>query len=186
MIRITFQAFWDAYALKRDRIAAERAWKKLSARDRQAAFAGIGRYDEDCKKRGISKMYAQGYISHRRWEDEVADVEAQNDAGPLFASAVECTTRPVRCESELTDSDNHSFLKMKRELQEAWDLHRDEPNKKGLLGVLEQMRLRKVNEPLRMIEIQCSDYAVKWFWKPGTFDAVVAKCFFGYRWRAVL
>ena len=65
-----FQQFWDAYGLKRDRVAAERAWRKLSKGDRRAALAGIARYRDDCESRGIQRMYAQGYLNHRRWEDE--------------------------------------------------------------------------------------------------------------------
>ena len=65
-----FQQFWDEYGLKRDRVAAERAWRKLSKADRRAALAGIARYRDDCEARGISRMYAQGYLNHRRWEDE--------------------------------------------------------------------------------------------------------------------
>lgn len=72
-----FQEFWDAYSLKRDRIAAERAWRRLSEKDRRAALAGIGAYAADCARRGISRMYAQGYLNHRRWEDDfVQDVSA--------------------------------------------------------------------------------------------------------------
>ena len=69
-ISLEFQKFWDAYALKRDRIAAERAWRKLSKGDRRAALAGIQRYRDDCEAQGIPRMYAQGYLNHRRWEDE--------------------------------------------------------------------------------------------------------------------
>ena len=65
-----FQKFWDAYGLKRDRVAAERAWRKLTKSDRRAALDGIHRYRDDCEARGISRMYAQGYLNHRRWEDE--------------------------------------------------------------------------------------------------------------------
>ena len=65
-----FQKFWDAYGLKRDRVAAERAWRKLTNSDRRAALAGIARYRDDCEARGIQRMYAQGYLNHRRWEDE--------------------------------------------------------------------------------------------------------------------
>lgn len=65
-----FQKFWDTYGLKRDRVAAERAWRKLSKGDRRAALAGIARYRDDCEARGIQRMYAQGYLNHRRWEDE--------------------------------------------------------------------------------------------------------------------
>ena len=44
----TFEQFWDAYAYKRDRRAAERAWKRLSAADRRAAYEGIEAYRADC------------------------------------------------------------------------------------------------------------------------------------------
>lgn len=66
---ISFQAFWDAYALKRDRIAAERAWARLSDKDRRAALAGINPYREQCHRTGIAMMYAQGYLNHHRWND---------------------------------------------------------------------------------------------------------------------
>lgn len=69
----SFLAFWNAYAFKRDRMAAERAWSRLSDKDRRAALAGILAYREDCQRRGVSMMYAQGYLSHRRWEDELAE-----------------------------------------------------------------------------------------------------------------
>lgn len=65
-----FQTFWDGYAVKRDRMAAERVWSRLSAADRRAAFAGINAYRENCRRRGIAMMQGQGYLSHRRWEDE--------------------------------------------------------------------------------------------------------------------
>ena len=77
---ISFDSFWDAYGLKRDRIAAERAWKRLSAKDRKAAFDGVARYREDCRQRGISMMYAQGYLSHRRWEDEPTEGDVPSPA----------------------------------------------------------------------------------------------------------
>lgn len=67
----SFPEFWDAYALKRDRMAAEKAYLRLSAKDRIAAFNGIAAYRADCEQRGIAMMYAQGYINHRRWEDEI-------------------------------------------------------------------------------------------------------------------
>lgn len=72
---ITFQEFWDAYGLKRDRVAAERSWRWLSAKDQHAAFRGIADYRADCEHRGISMMYAQGYLNHRRWEDEIVPVQ---------------------------------------------------------------------------------------------------------------
>ena len=64
------QQFWNAYGLKRDRYAAERVWKRMSDKTRRAAFAGIAAYREACERQGIAMMYGQGYLSHRRWEDE--------------------------------------------------------------------------------------------------------------------
>ena len=68
-----FQQFWNAYALKRDRIAAERAWNKLSAKDKRKAIDAIPAYNADCARQGISRMYAQGYLSHRRFEDDFSE-----------------------------------------------------------------------------------------------------------------
>ena len=66
----TFEQFWDAYAYKRDRRAAERAWKRLSTADRRAAYEGIADYRDDCAHCQRQMMYAQGYLNRRRWEDD--------------------------------------------------------------------------------------------------------------------
>jgi len=71
-----FQTFWNAYGLKRDRIAAERAWSRLSTREKKAAIAGIQPYRDDCLRRGISMKYAQGYLNNHRWEDEITTTTA--------------------------------------------------------------------------------------------------------------
>jgi len=65
-----FDEFWRAYPLKKDRIAAERAWKRLNAADRKEALAGIAPYAAECTRRGVHLMYGQGYLNRRRWEDE--------------------------------------------------------------------------------------------------------------------
>ena len=68
-----FKTFWDAYALKRNRIKAERAWERLSDKDRRAALAGIAAYQQECRRTGVAVMYAQNYLACRRWEDEIED-----------------------------------------------------------------------------------------------------------------
>lgn len=80
---IDFQAFWNAYGVKRDKVAAKRAWLRLSDKDKRAAFKGIDRYREDCQQHGIRMMYAQGYLNHRRWEDET---EASAPASVPYAA----------------------------------------------------------------------------------------------------
>lgn len=71
-----FKTFWDLYGLKRERIGAENAWMRLSVKDRRAAIAGIAAYREECLRSGVAMKYAQGYLNHRRWEDEPAPVPA--------------------------------------------------------------------------------------------------------------
>lgn len=89
---IIFSDFWNAYGLKRDRLRAERAWNRLSAKDRQAAYAGIAPYREACQQSGISMMYAQGYLNNRRWEDET---EPQAAAPKALTSHSQPDTKPA-------------------------------------------------------------------------------------------
>lgn len=102
----TFEEFWNAYGLKRDRIAAERAWNKLNAKDKRAAIMGIAAYNADCEQRGISRMYGQGYLNHRRWEDDFRAPEAtashiphrsQGSVGSDCAAAITPPTTPSSC-----------------------------------------------------------------------------------------
>ena len=65
-----FRTFWEAYGMKYDRVGAERAWRRLSADDRIAACEGVIAYRERCRVGGVRAMYPQGYLTHRRWEDE--------------------------------------------------------------------------------------------------------------------
>ena len=94
MRKYTFQQFWDAYGMKRDRYAAERVWKRLKASDQRDAYNGITRYREDCERRGVSIMYGQGYLSHRRWEDEL---ESNSSPTPQQTSLFpELSTQPTQ------------------------------------------------------------------------------------------
>lgn len=78
-----FQIFWNLYGNKRDRIAAERVWTRMSAKDRRAAYDGVTAYREDCRRRGVSMMQAQNYLTHRRWEDELSDETHQSEEPPV-------------------------------------------------------------------------------------------------------
>ena len=102
----TFEEFWNAYGLKRDRIAAERAWNKLNTKDKRAAIMGIAAYTNDCEQRGISRMYGQGYLNHRRWEDDFRIPEAtasptpphpQGSVGSGTAAATTPSPAPSSC-----------------------------------------------------------------------------------------
>lgn len=78
---VTFDAFWDAYGYKKDRASAERTWNRLSQKDRRAAYDGIEAYRADCQAHDRQMMYAQGYMTHRRWEDEVTAQTPPPDGG---------------------------------------------------------------------------------------------------------
>jgi len=68
-----FEKFWNEYAMKLDRIAAVRAWNNLDKDLRRAAIDGIQHYREICEALGVRRMWPQGYLNHRRWEDEQED-----------------------------------------------------------------------------------------------------------------
>ncbi len=74
-MKYDFDTFWNAYALKRDKMAAERAWKRLSAKDQRAALDGIGAYRTACQRDGIRMCYPQGYLNGHRWEDDFTPIE---------------------------------------------------------------------------------------------------------------
>jgi len=74
----TFEQFWNLYGVKRDKIAAERAWKRLGVKDRRAAVEGIKSYRQDCTDHNRMMMYPQGYLNHRRWEDELSEENSES------------------------------------------------------------------------------------------------------------
>lgn len=84
----TFADFWAAYPVHKDRKRAEQAWQRLTASDRQAAIAALPGYVADCQQNGIQYKYAQGWLNGRRWEDEVAEPQAQPDS-KFFVSKVQ-------------------------------------------------------------------------------------------------
>lgn len=65
-----FDVFWKAYPVHKDKPGAERAWNRLTASARSKAVAGIPAYREECLRTGVAMCYGQGYLVHRRWEDE--------------------------------------------------------------------------------------------------------------------
>lgn len=187
---ISFQSFWNLYALKRNRIAAERVWKKLSTKDRKAAIDGIKRYTSYCAKRGISRMYAQGYLNYRRWEDE----EEQEET-PVEAVAPEPSqpTRDVwdnRIGCGITDEEHKAFDLLKKDLRMSWCRHRDDINQTALQNLLNGLELYGINDNMRVIYIHAKhitfnrQHTVPWFWMPEMFDILVASRFNGYNWQS--
>ena len=71
MSNVDFDEFWKAYPLHRGKKDAERAWGRLTAKERRQAIAALPAYTADCRERGIAFKYAQGWLNGRRWEDEI-------------------------------------------------------------------------------------------------------------------
>ena len=92
----SFQQFWDAYAYKRDRHSAERAWQRLSAADRLAAYNGIAAYRADCAACQRQMMYAVRYLSHRRWEDDFTTAQQPNNPNFTYATYRRLTPDELR------------------------------------------------------------------------------------------
>ena len=54
-VHVEFTEFWDAYGLKRDRMSADRVWRRMSQKDRRAALAGISAYRETCPDAAVQE-----------------------------------------------------------------------------------------------------------------------------------
>ena len=68
----TFEAFWDKYEKKENKIDAQNAWGKLKSIDQQRAIAYIKRYDSILSRDGYRpKMLAASYLNKRLWMDVV-------------------------------------------------------------------------------------------------------------------
>ena len=86
-----FVKFWDIYGQaiggKYNVARAKIAWNRLTDADRHAAINGIAAYRDRCRQQGVAMMYAQGYLSCRRWEDD--DVNDTNTDSELQGSKAE-------------------------------------------------------------------------------------------------
>jgi hypothetical protein len=67
---VTFEQFWDAYGVKKSKKDAERAWKKLSKADKDAAMKAIPAYQQDCVRCDRQRQYAATYLNKRTFEDD--------------------------------------------------------------------------------------------------------------------
>lgn len=94
---VTFEQFWDAYGVKKSKKDAERAWKKLSKADKEAAMKAIPAYHQDCLRCNRHRQYAATYLRKRTFEDDFSfnDNKHNNGYG---------TTRQFSDNGNLTDS----------------------------------------------------------------------------------
>ena len=68
---LSFEAFYNAYGNKVQKIRTEKLWNKLSKKDKMAAIAGIRSYNNWLRRQnGIAKAQPDTYLRNRRWEDD--------------------------------------------------------------------------------------------------------------------
>jgi hypothetical protein len=70
---MTFSEFWSAYPRRVARLAAEKAWKRLSAEQQKDAIEGLSRYKQWLALCGVEHAYilhASTYLNQQRWTDE--------------------------------------------------------------------------------------------------------------------
>ena len=63
-----FNIFWDRYGKKRERGDAERAWQRLTEKERQDAIGGISAYHRQAERQGTSILYPAAYLNQRLWQ----------------------------------------------------------------------------------------------------------------------
>lgn len=68
---LSFQTFWDLYDYKLGKKArAEKLWNALNDTDRAKALAAIPAYEFFRNTNNTKKMYAEGWLAQRRFENE--------------------------------------------------------------------------------------------------------------------
>lgn len=81
-----FLKFWNTFNFKRNKQAAEKAWKKLNNKDRAEAIAKIPNYHaylEYKRSTGFNQdsLYPASYLNGRRWEDDYSITETPQNNG---------------------------------------------------------------------------------------------------------
>lgn len=71
---LSFYAFWNSYNHKVKKVVSEKAWNRLSKKDRMDALKAIKPYDNYLARKGIAKAHPATYINQRYWEDNHASI----------------------------------------------------------------------------------------------------------------
>lgn len=65
-----FDRFWDRYALKKGKVPALRAWKRLTIEEKREAYKNIDAFKKSCNDLKFLPHPAT-YLNQRRWEDDL-------------------------------------------------------------------------------------------------------------------
>lgn len=71
---LTFDTFFNAYNHKVKKVVSEKAWSRLSQKDRIEAIKGIKAYDNGIQRKGIAKAHPSTYLNQRYWEDNWSSI----------------------------------------------------------------------------------------------------------------
>lgn len=68
---LSFDRFWNVYALKRNKIDAEKLWNGLDKNDRQLVLQNVKAYNRYCSRNAswYNKLYPDTYL-RKHWKDE--------------------------------------------------------------------------------------------------------------------
>lgn len=69
-IKKDFDHFYKLYPKKKSKSVAEKAWNKLSAKDKKEAIDKLPAYIADCLKCKRDYKYPSTYLNQRTWEDD--------------------------------------------------------------------------------------------------------------------
>ena len=81
---LDFDSFYKLYPEKKSRVTAERAWAKLSVKDKKEAIKKLPAYIADCYTQKRKFQYPATYLNKKTWEDDFSDsnVEEVNEEIP--------------------------------------------------------------------------------------------------------
>lgn len=66
----SFEEFWEAYGLKKDKKKAELRWNKLNPDSKVRSVQYIEKYNNDLVRNGFAKKMAKTYLNDECWNDE--------------------------------------------------------------------------------------------------------------------
>jgi len=85
---LDFDSFYELYPRKRSRLTAEKAWKKLSVKDRKEAIEKLPVYIADCAECKREVKYPATYLNQRTWEDDFTNNGKLSKEEPTEETAV--------------------------------------------------------------------------------------------------
>lgn len=66
---VSFEDFWEAYGVKKDKKVSQDVWKRLKALEQQKAINAISRYNNELKLSNEFKKHPKTYLRQKKWED---------------------------------------------------------------------------------------------------------------------